>query len=550
VDNNPGIAMHDGHTLVAQTLKSLGVTHAYCVSGTPIRETFARCFDLGIRPIGVRHQQAGVMMAIAQNYISGRVTAVAILSAGPAVTNAATSILVANDNCWPVVILGGRRPLSMRGMGSFQELDGVSLYRSITKWSVLVESTANLSAYIERAFQIAMSGRPGPVYLDLPEDVLNGFANRTSHCSSDTVEIPVVDTRAGQQAAEILLQAKRPAIIIGKGVRWSEPLAELRGLIEGFGIPFITSPMGRGFLPDDHALCFNHARSLLQSKADAILLVGARLDWTFRFGSEFAADVKLIQIDIQKTEVGINRSPAVGIVGDVKAALRTILTIMDSRRNGAGTMKLASWHAMLANEQENKRLTIESLVNSDAIAISPHRLFKEIRNFLPRDAICVLDGNVSMAAGQQVLPAYFPASRFTAANNGCLGVGIPFAIGAKLACPERSVIAICGDTAFAFSAMEMETAVRHKIAVIVVVVNNDGNTGALMEKACFPSSPERVTMFQPDIHYEHIMRAFGGHGEFADRPEQLRPALERAAASGQAACINVRVDPYAPYPRD
>ena len=542
--------MHDGHTLVAQTLKSLGVTHAYCVSGTPIRETFARCFDLGIRPIGVRHQQAGVMMAIAQNYISGRVTAVAILSAGPAVTNAATSILVANDNCWPVVILGGRRPLSMRGMGSFQELDGVSLYRSITKWSVLVESTANLSAYIERAFQIAMSGRPGPVYLDLPEDVLNGFANRTSHCSSDTVEIPVVDTRAGQQAAEILLQAKRPAIIIGKGVRWSEPLAELRGLIEGFGIPFITSPMGRGFLPDDHALCFNHARSLLQSKADAILLVGARLDWTFRFGSEFAADVKLIQIDIQKTEVGINRSPAVGIVGDVKAALRTILTIMDSRRNGAGTMKLASWHAMLANEQENKRLTIESLVNSDAIAISPHRLFKEIRNFLPRDAICVLDGNVSMAAGQQVLPAYFPASRFTAANNGCLGVGIPFAIGAKLACPERSVIAICGDTAFAFSAMEMETAVRHKIAVIVVVVNNDGNTGALMEKACFPSSPERVTMFQPDIHYEHIMRAFGGHGEFADRPEQLRPALERAAASGQAACINVRVDPYAPYPRD
>jgi thiamine pyrophosphate-dependent acetolactate synthase large subunit-like protein len=129
-------------------------------------------------------------------------------------------------------------------------------------------------------------------------------------------------------------------------------------------------------------------------------------------------------------------------------------------------------------------------------------------------------------------------------------VGIPFAIGAKLACPERSVIAICGDTAFAFSAMEMETAVRHKIAVIVVVVNNDGNTGALMERAWFPSSPERVTMFQPDIHYENIMRTFGGHSEFADRPEQLRPALERAAASGQAACINVRVDPYAPYPRD
>jgi len=547
--NTPRIAVHDGHTLVARTLKSSGVTHAYCVSGTPVRETFAKCFDFGIRPIGVRHQQAGVMMAIAQNYISGRVTAVAILSAGPAVTNAATSILVANDNCWPVIILGGRRPLSMRGMGSFQELDGVSIYRSITKWSALVENTASLSAYIERAFQIAMSGRPGPVYLDLPEDVLNGFANVTSHCSPDSVEI-AVDAHAGQQAAEILLQAKRPAMIIGKGVRWSEPLAELKGLIEGFGIPFITSPMGRGFLPDDHPLCFNHARSLLQSKADAILLVGARLDWTFRFGSEFAADAKLIQIDIHKPEIGINRSPAVGIVGDVKAALRELLTAMDLRRDAVAKVKLASWHAMLAKERENRRLALDSLMNSDAIPMSPHRMFKEIGNFLPRDAICILDGNVSMAAGQQILPAYFPASRFSAANNGCLGVGIPFAIGAKLACPERSVIAICGDTAFAFSAMEMETAVRHKIAVIVVVVNNDGNTGALMERACFPSSPERVTMFQPDIHYENIMRTFGGHSEFADRPEQIRPALERAAASGKAACINVRVDPYAPYPRD
>jgi 2-hydroxyacyl-CoA lyase len=550
VENTPRIAVYDGHTLVAQTLKSLGVTHAYCVSGTPIRETFAKCFDFGIRPIGVRHQQAGVMMAIAQNYISGRLTAVAILSAGPAVTNAATSILVANDNCWPVVVLGGRRPLNMRGMGSFQELDGVSIYRSITKWSALVESTASLPTYIEHAFQIAMSGRLGPVYLDLPEDVLNGFANVTSHCSLDNVEIVAVDTQAGQQAAEMILQAKRPAMIIGKGVRWSEPFAEIRGLVEGYGIPFITSPMGRGFLPDDHPLCFNHARGFLQSKADVILLVGARLDWTFRFGSEFADDAKLIQIDIHKPEVGINRAPAIGIVGDVKAALRSILTVMDLRRDGAGKANLAFWHAMLSKEQENKRLALESLMNSDVMPMSQHRMYKEIRNFLPRDAICVLDGNVSMVAGQQVLPAYFPASRFTAGNNGCLGVGIPFAIGAKLACPERSVIAICGDTAFAFSAMEMETAVRHKIAVIVVVVNNDGNTGALMEKACFPSNRERVTMFQPDIHYENIMRTFGGHAEFADRPEQLRPALERAAASGQAACINVRVDPYAPYPRD
>jgi thiamine pyrophosphate-dependent acetolactate synthase large subunit-like protein len=151
----------DGHTVVAQTLRRLGITHVYCVSGTPIRETFAKCAELGIRPIGVRHQQAGVMMAIAQNYITGRLTAISMVSAGPAVTNAATSILVARDNCWPVIVLGGRRPLSMRGMGSFQELDSIPIYESITKWSALVESTSDLPAYLDRAFRIAVSGRPG-----------------------------------------------------------------------------------------------------------------------------------------------------------------------------------------------------------------------------------------------------------------------------------------------------------------------------------------------------------------------------------------------------
>ena len=187
-------------------------------------------------------------------------------------------------------------------------------------------------------------------------------------------------------------------------------------------------------------------------------------------------------------------------------------------------------------------------MSDDTLPMSPYRMLKEIRDFLPRDAISILDGNVFMAVGQQVLPSFLPASRFTAANNGCMGIGIPFGIGAKLCQPDRLVIAICGDTAFAFSAMDMETAVRHRIPIIVVVVNNEGNTGGILERVYFPDHDERVTMFQPDIHYESIMRAFGGHAEHVERPEQLRPALERAVASGKASCINVKVDPYAPYP--
>jgi 2-hydroxyacyl-CoA lyase 1 len=542
----------DGHSLVAHTLAGLGVTHAYCVSGTPVRESFAQCAAAGIRPIGVRHQQAGVMMSLAHNYVSGRLTSVPILSAGPAVTNAATSILVAKDNCWPLVVLGGCRPLSMRGMGSFQELDAVAIYQPITKWSALVESTASLSECIQRAFQIAMAGRPGPVYLDLPEDVLSGLCD-SAHVSFTTPRDPPVSAPGDddiRRAAEILLEAARPALVIGKGVRWSAPYRELAELVDDFAIPFITSPMGRGFLPDDHPLCFNQARGLLQSRADAILLVGARLDWTFRFGSEIARSAKLIQIDIHKPAIGVNRSPTIGLVGDARIVLRRILSQMNLKRATVRKERLTPWHRVLEQTQDANRLRLESLMNADSVPLSPHRLFKEIRGALPRDAICILDGNVSMAAAQQVLPAYCPASRFTAGNNGCLGVGIPFAIGAKLAHPDRAVVALCGDTAIGFSAMEMETAVRHNIAVIIVVVNNDGNTGALTEKTYFPSSRERVTMFQPDIHYEEIMRIFGGHAEYVDHPTQVREALRRAVASGRAACINVRVDPAAPYPRD
>jgi thiamine pyrophosphate-dependent acetolactate synthase large subunit-like protein len=540
----------DGHTLVAQGLKQLGITHVYCVSGTPIRETFAKCGELEIRLIGVRHQQAGVMMAISQNYITGRLSAVSILSAGPAVTNAATGILIARDNCWPVIVLGGRRPLSMRGMGSFQELDAVPMYESITKWSATVEATSSIPAFLERAFKVAISGRPGPVYLDLPEDVLTGLAICSDAVVPNCDSPPAPDRRAIMEAADILLSAKRPAIVIGKGVRWSEPYRELARLVNDYGIPFITSAMGRGYLPDDHPLCCNDARRLLMTKAEAVLFLGARMDWSFRFGSEFASGVKLIQVDIHTSEIGVNKSPTVGIVGDVKEVLQQILAHMKSRCDNRDEPEIALWRGILTEERKRKQNKWKTLMNAQSFPMTPYRMLREIRDVLPRDAVCILDGNVFMAAAQQVLPAYVPASRFTAGSNGCLGVGIPFGIGAKLAHPDRLVVVICGDTAFGFNAMDLETAVRHGVAVIIVVVNNEGNCGALMQKAFFPADGERVTMFQPDIHYENIMRAFGGHAEFVDRPEQLRPALERSAAQNMPACINVRVDPYAAYPQD
>ena len=539
----------DGHSLAAQSLKALGVTHVYCLAGTPIRETFSKCAELGMRPIGVRHQQAGVLMALAQNYLAGRLAAVTLLSAGPAITNAATGILVARDNCWPLVVLGGRRPLSMRGMGSFQELDAALLFQSISKWSATVEATSEIPRFLEEAFRVALSGRPGPVYLDLPEDVLTGSSafHRVSALRSAA---PVADDATIAHAADLLLRAARPAMIIGKGVRWSEPYAELRALADEFAIPFIASPMGRGFLPDDHPLCFNDARGLLQHEADVILLLGARLDWTFRFGAEFARNAQVVQIDIEPSEIGVNRAATVGIAGDVKSVLQGILK--RSREKGRAFPSAASkiWHEQLSRQQNANRRRIRTFLNDDVLPMSSYRMLKEIREFLPRDAITILDGNVCMAAAQQVLPNFFPASRFTAGNNGCMGVGIPFGIGAKLCEPDRLVLVVCGDTAVSFNIMELETAARHRIPVIVVVANNQGNTGGLVEKVYFGAGRERITMYQPDLRYDKIAAALGVHAEHVEHPGELLTALERAVASGLPACIDVRVDPYTAYPTD
>lgn len=546
LEKKMGRNLESGHTIVARSLKSLGITHVYGISGTPIIETMAECAKAGIRTIGVRHQQAALMMAAAQNYTSGRLTAVAIISAGPAITNAVTGALVAKDNCWPLVILGGRRSLHSKEMGQFQELDGTALFRSITKWAAVVATTEAIPGYLKHAFETAVSGQPGPVYLDLPEDVLNNHTVNFHAPSPQPPPAPACDPAAIDHAAELLLNAERPGVILGKGLRWSEPYDELRQLVAKLQIPFITSPMGRGYLPDDHPLCFNSARTLLQSEADTLLILGARLDWTFRYCSEFAHNAKLIHVDIESREINRNKTPIVGIVGDIRQFLQALL----SRIKATPNHNRKTWLQRLAEQREKTVLQLESSCRDTTIPMSPQRMIKEIRDVIPRDAICVTDGNVIMEAAQQILPAYLPASRFTAGSNGCLGTGIPFGIGAKFAEPERPVIVISGDTAFGFNAMELETAIRYKIPIIVIIANNEGLSGGLMEKKLYPKDyPERVTMFQPEIRYERIIDAFGGHAEYVEQPEQLGAAVQRALASGLPACINVRVAPYAPYPR-
>ena len=415
-----------GYTLVARSLKALGVTHVCSVPGGPVLETLAACAEEGIRPIGMRNEQAAVMMAAAQNYCTGKLVCVPILASGPGVSNAATGMLVAKDNCWPLLVLGGRSALNTRDLGSFQELDGVPIFRPLAKWSEAVERPSRIPDYLARGVRTAMSGRPGSVFLDLPQDVL------MAKIDDEQVTLPQPPdglTRSGgdpalvKEAVDLLLQAESPLMIVGKGVRWSEPFSELRELAETLGMPFLTSPMGRGFIPDDHPLCFSAARSMAQRGADVVLLLGTRLNWTFRMGSELSPDAKIIQVDIDPTEIGLNRQPAVGIVGDVKAVIGQLLGEMEGRTGGlAERAAEGPWVTGLQEKRAENEQGLENFYReADQIPMTPHRMLKEIRDFIPRDATVVVDGNIILGAGRQVIPSYEPATRLNSGSNGLHG---------------------------------------------------------------------------------------------------------------------------------
>lgn len=538
---------HGGNTLIAKTLRRLGISHAYCLAGTPIHKTMGACIKEGIRVLGVRHQQAAVMMSLAHNYTTGKMTSIAMASFGPAVTNMVTGVLNARDDCWPLIVIGGRQPIDTQHMGCFQDLDAIPIFSPITKWTAAVRKTEDIPEYLERAYHIATEGRPGPVYLDIPVESLERSATLPPSPARETAPLPTVDTQKIKLAADLLSKAMRPALLLGKGIRWSMPTEELSRLIGKLNMPFSASPMGRGYLPDDHPLCFNGLSTDLQGGADTVIMVGARMNWTFRFGSELAKDAKFIQIDICPDEIGRNITPDIGIVGDIKTVLQALLAeIEHSNPADAITKDRCSWVEHMDARRKERNSQMQALSNSDNIPISPHRMCREIRDFLPRNAIVTVDGSTIMAAVQQVIPSYLPASRLTAGVNGCMGTAVPYAIGAKIANPERPVIAISGDSGFGFNAMEMEMAVRHRVPVIFIVANNGGIVGSVFQNIVAPDYTERTALFEPGIRYEKIMEAFGGHYESVSRAEEIGPALARSANSGLPACVNIFIDPDVP----
>ena len=538
-----------GSMLVARALQDQGADAIFTIVAGPVTNVIGACGEIGVRPIGVRHEQGASFMAIAHGYVAGKV-GVAMTGSGPGVTNTVTGVHVAWDSGYPLLVLGGSAALHQRGRMTFQEADSVAMMQPITKWAIQADSAERIPELIAMGYHKALSGRPGPVYIDLPLDVLREEVEDIEIRRAISSTPPAKahgDPLLIEQAAELLLNAERPLLIVGKGVRWGgdEAFGDLQQLVDDLGVPFLTSPMGRGFIPDDHPLNVAAARSQAMRGADVVVVLAARLNWMFQMGQGFAPDAKLIQVDIDAEEIGLQRDVDVGIAGDVGHVLRQLGEALEGRTEGLAEQRAESpWRHELRETLARNAKRLAPLLASDKMPISHYRLMNEIRTAAPRDAIITVDGEITMATARQVLQSFGPATRLNSGTNACIGTGVPFAIGAQLARPEATVISVNGDSAFGFNGMEIETALRHNLPVIFIVDNNQGILGSTLEQGLFGDDyPERVGMYVPEARYDKVMEAFGGHAEHVERPEEIGPALQRALGAGRAALIDVAIDP-------
>jgi acetolactate synthase-1/2/3 large subunit len=524
-----------GYELVAQALKNEGADTMFFIMGGPMLGAQDACRKLGIRMIDVRHEQAAAMMANAYARLTGK-AGLCSTASGPAATNLLTGLAHALTDAAPIIALGGASPIHHVHTEAFQEADQLSMMRPASKWAGQAINPKRIPDYINTAYRHAMTGRRGPAYLDLPGDVLY------SRVSEDEVVWPrpahtqhriLGDPGLVQEAVTMLAHAQRPVIVSGSGILWSDASAELAQFVNETGIPFYTTPQGRGVVPEDHPRCFLSARNLAFREADVFFFIGTRFNYVISHGQapRFNPEAKVIQVNIDPAEIAHNRPVDVGIVGDAKAVLAQMLQLVHGKFE---PQKETPWIDALREQDLKGQARLEPFMHSDAVPIHPLRLCKEVRDFLPRDGILVVDGQEILNYGRQSIPTYTPGHRLNSGPFGTMGVGVPFGVGAKAAKPDKPVLVLHGDGSFGMNAMEMDTAVRHNLPVVTVISLNGGWT----------ADPEggkigRQLGYQ---RYEKLMDAFGGHGEYVEQPADIRPALERAFASGKAAIVNVKTD--------
>jgi 2-hydroxyacyl-CoA lyase 1 len=530
-----------GATLMARELKKQGVDYMFGIVGFPVQPIAAAAQEEGIQYVGMRNEQSASYAAQAVGYMTGRPGACLTVS-GPGVVHGLAGLANAQQNFWPMIMIGGASPTYQNGMGAFQEERQVQIASPFCKFAHAVEHVHRIPFYVELAVRQSIYGRPGAVYLDMPDDIINGEVEE-----EDAVETAVIPEAPRMQAMpedvekalDVLEDAKNPVVIVGKGMAWSRAEDEVRAFIERTQLPFLASPLGKGVMDDNHPLSVGAARSHALKEADVIFVMGARLNWIMHYGMSprFKKGVRIIQLDISAESIGNNVATEVGLVGDGKAIVGQLNKALEDRQWFYPSD--TDWHKAIAEKAKGNAESIQPMIDDNSSPTNYYRALKDIREWMPENAVIIGEGANTMDIGRTQLPNANPRLRLDAGSYGTMGIGMGFAIAAAVVHPERPIVSVSGDSAIGFSGMEIETACRLGLPVKIVVLNN-GGIGTGIEE--FPKEgplPPRVLTMGPS--YEKMMEAFGGKGWYVEDPADLRGALDEAMAHDGPALVNVRL---------
>ncbi|HEX2029985.1 MAG TPA: thiamine pyrophosphate-binding protein [Actinomycetota bacterium] len=533
-----------GGVLAARALKECGVTTIFALPGGHILPLFEGARREGIRIIDTRHEEGAAMAGVGWALASGEPGVVAV-TAGPGVTNAIPGLAEAHAFGAPVVLMAGRTAFRQHNRGAVQDLPQLRLVEPITKWQATCHETARVGDYVREALHRARAGKPGPTFLEIPQDVMGNAAVEPTRPFRFGYpdDVPRAAPRAAdlERALDLLASAERPLVVAGGGAFWSGAGEVLAAFCERSGIPVTTTSAARGLVPDDHPRCLGglvHGGIALAS-SDVALVLGSAFNANLVYGGLplFPPDGAVIQVDVRAEQVGGNRRPDLALAADVRTFLEAATEAWTAPAD-----RFDEWTAKARDGVASSLRGWEQQTEASTARLHPGWVARETARFAaalgPHTFAC--DGGDSLVWGLAFArvagPGRHPA---TGSALGTLGVGLPFALAARAARPREPVFLFTGDGAFGLTAMELDTCARHGLPVVVVVVNNGGWGDVRHEQRAMYGAEADVGAILSELRYDLLAQAVGGYGETVERAEDLRPALQRAVDAGIPAVLNV-----------
>ncbi|GII02598.1 acetolactate synthase [Planobispora takensis] len=538
---------HAGDVAVAVS-KAYGIETMFTLSGGHVFPLYDGAVHEDVSILDVRHEQSAVFAAEATARLT-RKPGLAVLTAGPGITNGVSGVATAHFNGSPVVVMGGRAPRSRWGSGALQEMDHPPLFTPITKLAFTGSGADSVGQDVEMAFRTAIAPHRGPVFLDFYMDDL--FAPAAPHATETLTPSPLEpDADALASIARLLAEAERPVLVLGSDV-WMDRAEEVaRSFAEEYRLPVIPNGQGRGILPAGHELLVNRARSLAFSQADLVIVAGTPLDFRLGYGwfggKDGAPLAKVVHLVDAPSQLATHMQPAGSAAGDLSLLFWGLGTACTEA--GVSPVRYAPWLAKLADASAAAIAGDAGLLAAEADPIHPMRIYGELGRILADDAVVIGDGGDFVSyAGKYVEPRQ-PGNWLDPGPYGCLGTGLGYAIAARLARPSSQVVLLLGDGAAGFSLMDVDTLVRHRLPVVMICGNN-GMWGLEKHPMQMLYGYDVAADLQPQCRYDQVVTALGGGGELVTDPTEIGPALRRAFDSGVPYMVNIATDPSVAYPR-